>query len=527
MSVPFYYNHEFDPISRSWKPRNEAFEDIVEEPVSIDRPAPSRGPTRRPTTSEFNRKKKYLPSRGPTRRAAPNMDVPAPEAPAPAPAPEPAPAPNRGTPTPEPTPEQGMIDSVLYPDRPGVGGMQLNPNFGPGESIRIGPNYNPESFKAQTPDFTNPYSISMGNMSAFQLPEMLEVPELPELADDATDEERKAHAQALAQRNEIIAQNNETKAARTAADRALKESRVSGMSLADGRSKIKIGETQGHGGRMYAQERNMTPEEIRSHNKLARDAASRARLNRRKLQKFDDFKKNSNLNMAVSDWVNQSIANAGPNGRLAGRNFNEILKNDPELALSLADQFKARSASDAVRRNEARIQKQGLDGYTQEELNKELMDQGWTHVADANGLRLAPPEQVASMQQRIKDRNTNPFGENPFKSLEEAGAVTRDMEGNYTKNPDFQAPQASIPQLPQVQPEGNIGPKRLMDSREWGTGAFGVDQQTAPQTPQPQQQQKPQQNQIPSLDNLLEQNPQMSLNDDEEEERRRRLAQGF
>ena len=502
MSVPFYYNHEFDPISRTWKPRGWQEQEKLEKYDKLLNDPSATRPVVDVDTDEMERL-----LNDPT-KTRPVVDVPTLDA---------------------LETKQAPLDSVLYPQRPGTGGMQLNPEFGPGQSIRIGPNYTPAALttpggRAQTPDFTNPYAMNNGRMSAVQIPDLLEVPELPELADDASDEQKKAHAQALAQRNEIIAQNNEAKAARTRADAAYTDSQINPMSLADGRSKIKIGETQGHGGRMYAQERNMTPEEIRSHNKLARDAASRARLNRRKLQKFDDFKKNSNLNLAVSDWVNQSIANAGPQGRLAGRNFNEILKNDPELALSLADQFKARSASDAVRRNEARIQKQGLDGYTQEELNKELMDQGWTHVADANGLRLAPPEQVASMKQKIDDRNTNPFGENPFKSLEEAGAVTRDMEGNYTRNPDFKAPQASIPQL---QVEGNIGPNRLMDSREWGSGAFNIDQQTAPQAPQPQQQQKPQQNQIPSLDNLLEQNPQMSLNDDEEEERRRRLAQGF
>jgi hypothetical protein len=335
--------------------------------------------------------------------------------------------------------------------------------------------------------------------------------------------------------------------------------------LAGRGSRVSTGDTVGHGGKTYGNDRHMSPEEILGHNSELRHQARIANNNRKTNDKFDDFRKNTNLNTAVGDWVNQRIAEAGENGRLAGRNFNDILKNDPMLALQLRDQFKSRSASDAVRRQEALNPK-----YTEQDVQDYKDKDGWTTVNDGSGNRSVNKEQGAAFRERlgvemtgankgisVQQRDSNgtllgpdgrPHSQNPFAEFYNGPEMNRlqderrQQEAPATRSnglsptPMTDRSMSQFDSLPQQEQTGVVNSFR----QHRGEQPIG-----APQIPQQQLgTQMPAQgpgatgygtvlkppSQSPSfgMDDLLSQNPQMSRQktpEEEEEERRRRMLQ--
>lgn len=257
-----------------------------------------------------------------------------------------------------------------------------------------------EEFKQRGVSFDNPMQVNDGVLGRVDIPESQKVPDIgeaPVLADDANEEDRKKHADdmkaynvKLAQRNEIIQQNNEALKMRNEAGANFANSgRVRGSLAGSGTHKVA---TQGPDGQ--PRERGMSKGEQATHNTTLRDQARQANNNRIAMNKFNDFKKNSNMQRGVSNWVDQAIANGELDVEtLGGKNFNEIMKNNPDQAMRLVQDFKDRSAQDSITRRDA----MRPETYTEAQVQKAMADAGFQNV---NG-QMVNHQQADMIQRRM------------------------------------------------------------------------------------------------------------------------------
>ncbi len=280
-------------------------------------------------------------------------------------------------------------------DPAGVRGIRRDP--APGNEMVPGN----MAFKERGVSFDNPIQVNDGVLSRVDIPDQQAVPPVPKapdaLPDDATDEQKKDHAEAtkkhaqdLANRDEIIRQNTEAlKMRNEAAANFANSARVRGSLASSGSHKV---DTTGPDGQ--PRERGMTKGEQATHNATLRDQARQANNNRIMMNKLKDFRNNSNLQRGVSNWVDQSIKNGDLDPQtLGGKNFNEIMRNNPDEAMRLVQDFKDRSAQDAIRRDGLMRPQQ----YTEAQVQKAIADAGFQNV---NG-QMVNPEQADHVQRRM------------------------------------------------------------------------------------------------------------------------------
>ncbi len=169
----------------------------------------------------------------------------------------------------------------------------------------------------------------------------------------------------------------------------------------------------------------------------------------------------------LSDWFESKNREHGENSRFKDYStFNDLLSQNPQAALKLADQFKYISASNATpitqasenARKYADAQKQGLRAYASEE--------GGLQYLPANHPKVAVPEGTkkgtVTFDNPYKPEGLdNPFND-PYEDLRKKGLVSRDMStGDYSPT---QAPMLSSPQ-----DNRRRTPEDLMGSWSYGT----------------------------------------------------------
>ena len=458
--------------------------------------------------------------------------------------------------------QQEDIQSVLYPNMNLATQRDKDGNLKYGDVQRV---QNEErygsapGFKAQSPNFNNPYRIDNGQMSGVDVAENATVPNIDGLLDE-DGKPRAATDVDIANRGRILEQNAALDKRRQDLSKNMATSEMIKGGLAGRGSRVQTEGTVGHGGKTYGNDRHMSPEEILGHNSELRHQARIANNNRKTNNKFDDFRKNTNLNTAVGDWVNQRIEEAGEDGRLAGRNFNDILKNDPMLALQLRDQFKNRSASDAVRRQERLNPK-----YTEQDVQQYKDDNGFTTINDGSGNRSVNKEQGAAFRDQVgvemtganggisrQQRDSNgillgpdgqPHGQNPFGNLYNGPEMNRQADkrrqqeapatptNGLSPTPTTDRSMSQFDSLPQQDQIGVINSFRGHRGEAPIGGQPQIPQQNIGMQQDQRSQQPGQQKGPVSLDNLdglLAQNPQLSKTktaEEEEEERRKRMNQ--
>jgi len=169
----------------------------------------------------------------------------------------------------------------------------------------------------------------------------------------------------------------------------------------------------------------------------------------------------------LSDWFESKNREHGENSRFKDYGtFNDLLSQNPQAALKLADQFKYISAANATpitqasenARKYAEAQKQGLRAYASEE--------GGLQYLPANHPKVAVPEGTkrgtVTFDNPYKPEGLdNPFND-PYEDLRKKGLVSRDMRtGDYSPT---QAPMLSSPQ-----DNRRRTPEDLMGSWSYGT----------------------------------------------------------
>jgi hypothetical protein len=188
--------------------------------------------------------------------------------------------------------------------------------------------------------------------------------------------------------------------------------------------------------------------------------------NRRTEDKLNSLK-NPLFGNRLSDWFESKNREHGENSRFKDYGtFNDLLSQNPQAALKLADQFKYISAANATpitqasenARKYAEAQKQGLRAYASEE--------GGLQYLPANHPKVAVPEGTkkgtVTFDNPYKPEGLdNPFND-PYEDLRKKGLVSRDMStGDYSPT---QAPMLSSPQ-----DNRRRTPEDLMGSWSYGT----------------------------------------------------------